>query len=71
LFNDALHFAISMSLKFRKEIKIPTFKDNLMEKDLNVIVVFLLLISNNKKGVYDVLDSFLRKYGKKPIICSP
>ncbi len=42
-----------------------------MEKDLNVIVVFLLLISNNKKGVYDVLDSFLRKYGKKPIICSP
>jgi hypothetical protein len=37
-----------------------------MEKDLNVIVVFLLLNSNNKKGVYDVLDSFLRKYEKNP-----
>jgi hypothetical protein len=37
-----------------------------MEKDLNVIVVFLLLIFNNKKGVYDVLDSLLRKYEKNP-----
>jgi hypothetical protein len=37
-----------------------------MEKDLNVIVVFLLFISNKKEGIYDVLDSFLRKYEKNP-----
>jgi hypothetical protein len=35
-----------------------------MEKDLNVIVVFFLFIPKKKKGVYDVLDSFLRKYEK-------
>jgi hypothetical protein len=52
-----------MCLKLRKEIKL--LHDNL-EKDLNVIVVFLLLISKFLKKVYDILDSFLRKYEKNP-----
>ncbi len=36
LLNDALNFAISMSLKFKDEIDCATF-DNLMEENVNVV----------------------------------
>ncbi len=50
LLNDALNFAISMSLKFRDEINFTTF-ENLMEEDGNVVYELSCLISNIKKKV--------------------
>jgi hypothetical protein len=50
LSNDALNYAISMSLKFRDEISYATF-DNLMEKDGNVVYELSCLASNINKEV--------------------
>jgi hypothetical protein len=58
LLNDALNFAISMSLKFKDEIDSGTF-DNLMEEDGNVAYELSYLVSNIKHEVIQVLDSFL------------
>jgi hypothetical protein len=57
-----MHFAISMSLKYRDEIDFATF-DNLMEEGGNVVYELSCLASNIKKEV-QVLDyfiSFLKK----------
>jgi len=62
LLNDALNFAISMSLKFKNEIDLATF-DNLMEKDGNVVYELSCLTFNIKKEVIQVLD-FGREQGK-------
>jgi len=51
LLNDALNFAISMSLKFRDEIDFVTF-DNLMEEEGNVAYELSCLASNIKKEVF-------------------
>jgi hypothetical protein len=57
LLNDALNFAISMSLKFKDEIDFVTF-NNLMEKDANVIYELSCLVSNIKSEIVRVLDFF-------------
>jgi len=49
LLNDALNFAISMSLKFKSEIDSTTF-DNLMEEDGNVVYELSYLTFNIKKN---------------------
>jgi hypothetical protein len=67
LLNDALKFAIFMSLKFKDEIDFATF-DNVMEGDPNVVFELSFLASNIKKEIVGVLDSFfylLKKYEKK------
>jgi len=46
-----------MSQKFKDKIDFATF-DNLMEEDANVIYELLCLVSNIKKQVVGVLDSF-------------
>jgi len=48
LLNDALNYAISMSLKFKDEIDSATF-DNLMKEDENVVYELSCLVSNIKK----------------------
>jgi hypothetical protein len=50
LLNDALNYAISMSLKFRNEIDSITFH-NLMEEDGNVVYELSCLASNINKEV--------------------
>ncbi len=50
LLNDALNFAISMSLKFEYESDYVTF-DNLMEEDRNVVYELSCLASNIKEEV--------------------
>jgi len=57
LLNDALNSIIFMSQKFKDKIDFATF-DNLMEEDANVIYELLCLVSNIKKQVVGVLDSF-------------
>jgi hypothetical protein len=47
LLNDALNYAISMSLKFRNEIDFATF-DDLMEEDGNFAYELSCLASNIK-----------------------
>jgi hypothetical protein len=67
LLDDAFYFAISISLKFRREPKnAPSFQ-TLMEKDSSVALELICLASNIKKYVCIVLDyflSFLKKYKK-------
>ncbi len=59
LLSDAFHFAISMSLKLRKELKnAPSFQ-TIMEKDSGVAFEFVCLASNIRKEVCGVLDNFL------------
>jgi hypothetical protein len=56
-----------MSLKFKDEIDSATF-DNLMEEDGNVVYELSCLVSNIKKEVVVVLDSFLsflKKYEER------
>jgi hypothetical protein len=60
LLNDALNFAISMSLKFRNEIDSTTF-NNLTEEDGNVVYELSCLAFNIKKEVIQVLDLFFLK----------
>jgi hypothetical protein len=50
LLNDALNFAISMSLKYKDEIDSTTF-DNLMEEDGNVVYELSYLAFNIKKKI--------------------
>jgi hypothetical protein len=70
--NDALNFAISMSLKFKDEIDYATF-DNLMEKNVNVVYELSCLDSNIKKKLFRFWILFFpfKKNMKKerPIIC--
>jgi len=70
LLNDALNFAISISLKFKDKINFAPF-DNLMEQNANVIFELKCLASKTKNEHFGVLDSFiyfLRKHGKKNLI---
>jgi len=67
LLSDALNFVVSMNLKFNNEIDSAPF-DNLMEKDANVVFEISCLVSNMKKEVVEVLDSFIslfKKYEEK------
>jgi hypothetical protein len=67
LLNDALSFAISMSVKFKDEIDFATF-DNLMPENGNVVYELSCLTSNVMKEVVQVLNfflSFLKKYEKR------
>jgi hypothetical protein len=57
LSNDALNYAIFMSLKFKDEIDSATF-DNLIKEDENVVYELSCLVSNIKKKVIGVLDFF-------------
>jgi hypothetical protein len=58
LLSDALHFAISMTLKLREPKNAPSFQ-TLMEEDSNVAFELICLASNIRKKVCEVLDSFL------------
>jgi hypothetical protein len=62
LLNDALNFAISMSLKFKDEIDSTTF-DNLMEEDENVVYELSCLTFNIKKNYlgFGFLSFLLKK----------
>jgi hypothetical protein len=69
LLSDALHFSIFINLKLKKKPKnAPSFQ-TLMEKDPDVALGLICLVSNIKKEVCGVLDSFfsfLKKFdGKK------
>jgi hypothetical protein len=59
LFNDALHFAISMSLKLKEENKIIPSFESLMEDDSIIFGELFLLASNIRKEVINILNSFL------------
>jgi hypothetical protein len=50
LLNDALNFAISMSLKFKNDINSTTF-NNLMEEDGIVVYELSCLASNIKNEI--------------------
>jgi hypothetical protein len=66
LLNDALNFAISMSLKFRDEIDFATF-ENLMEENGDVVYEIMFGLQHKKEVVQD-LDSFLsflKKYEER------
>jgi hypothetical protein len=68
LLNDALHFAISLSLKLLKNNEVQHSFDNLMEDEYGLANELALLSSNIKNQVYGVLDfflSFLMKYEEK------
>ncbi len=58
LISDVLHFAISTSLKLKEENQIVSF-ENVMDDDSIVINELSLLISNIRREVINVLDSFL------------
>ncbi len=59
LLSGAFHFAISMSLRLRKETKnAPSFQ-TLMEKDLGATFELIFLASNSRKEVCEVLNNFL------------
>ncbi len=47
-----------MNLNFKNEIDSATF-DNLMEEDTNVVFELSCLVSNMKKEIVGVLDSFI------------
>jgi hypothetical protein len=57
--NDALHFAISTSLKLREEYQVLPSFENLMDVDSIVSDELSLLASNIRREVINVLDSFL------------
>jgi hypothetical protein len=63
LLNDALNYAIFISLKFRDEIDFVTF-DSLMEDGI-VVYELSCLASNIKKKVLDYFISFFKKYEEK------
>jgi len=63
LLSEALNFVVSMNLKFKNEIDSTTF-DNLMEEDANVVFELSCLVSNMKKEIVGVLDSFISFFKK-------
>jgi hypothetical protein len=70
LLSDALHYAISMSLKLKEENKIIPSFESLMEDDSIIFDELSLLASNIRKEVINVLDSFhslLKKYENRKI----
>jgi hypothetical protein len=46
LLSDALHFAITINLKFEKEFEIPPILDNMMNDDTRIAIHLTLLVSN-------------------------
>jgi hypothetical protein len=56
LHNDALHFAISMSLKLKIKIQMFPSCGNLMEEDLGIVVKLAMFAFNIKKEVYVIFD---------------
>jgi hypothetical protein len=70
LFNNVLHFAISMSLKLKEENKMIFSFESLMEDDSIIYDELFLLASNIRKEVINVLGSFLsflNKYEYKKV----
>ncbi len=68
LLNDALHSAISMSLKLREENQVLPLVESLMDDDSVINDELFLLASNIKREVINVLDfflSFLKVYDNK------
>jgi hypothetical protein len=50
LLSDALHFAITINLKLKKEFEIPPILDNMMDDDdIRIAIHLTLLVSNIKK----------------------
>jgi hypothetical protein len=48
LLSDALHFAITISLKFKEEFEISLVLDNMMDDDIRIAIHLTLLVSNIK-----------------------
>ncbi len=70
LLNDALHFAISMSLKLKNENKIILSFESLMKDDSIISNELFLLAFNIRREVINVLDSFLsflKKYENRKV----
>jgi hypothetical protein len=68
LFSDALHFAISMSIKFKEESQVLPSFETLMDDDSIIINELAFITSRIKREVSWVLDSFfsfLTKYENK------
>jgi len=68
LLNDALHYAISMSLKLKEENKISPSFESLMENDSIIFDELSLLVSNIRREIINVLHSFLsflKKYDNR------
>ncbi len=64
LLTDALHFAISLSLKLKEDNELMPF-ESLMEDEFGVYDELILLtfnIKNEAWGVLNYLLSFIRKY---------
>ncbi len=59
LFSNALQLAIIMCLKFREKIKSPYALVSLINDDFGIVFELFLFVSNIKREVCDVLDSFL------------
>jgi hypothetical protein len=49
LLSGALHFAITISLKFKEEFEIPPVLDNMMDDDIIIAIHLTLLVYNIKK----------------------
>jgi hypothetical protein len=70
LLNDALHYAIPMSLKLKEENKIILSFESLMEDDSIIFYELSLLASNIRREVINVLDSFhslLKNYENRKV----
>jgi hypothetical protein len=59
LFIHGLHYAISLSLKFKEENEIAASFDSLMEDDLVVIGELVVVTSNIRTQICGVLEFFL------------
>ncbi len=49
LVSDALHFAITISLKFKENFEIPLVLDNMMDDDIRIEIHLTLLVYSIKK----------------------
>jgi hypothetical protein len=68
LLSDALHSAMSMSLKLKEENQIVLSFESLMEGDSIIVSELALLVFNIRKevcGVFNSFLSFLTKYKNK------
>jgi hypothetical protein len=63
LFNDVLHFAISLNLKLKEDNQVLFSFESLMEDEYILVNEFVLLVFNIRKDVCGVLDFFLSSQG--------
>ncbi len=59
LLYDALQYAIIMCLKIKEEVTYPPPQVNLIDDDYGIAFELSLFVTNIKKKVCDVLESFL------------